>query len=348
VREEDEIARLLSCGYQTEHPVKRLMPGLAIVAAALNADDQCLARIAAVHLQIPDLPSEVARDGLEAEDILIKSVDWNPALHPRAGTPPNPGWFAPTDGGIEVAPPVRLAQNEDRPRSTDVVPSAAERRAALPLGQRIDELGDFLERLVNAKPVDEKAIRAEIKHYYYDVGDTIGGNALNAALGDVLEPGVTPEIRQKILDGIAPYANSEPADVGRLRSLVTGAIPISGGSGGNRGRGGSSGERVVAPPPRTRPLESILAPGGERIGSVNPGATEDIRTVSPAEFERIGSDLLSEAIPAGGSETYPGVIYERPDGSLLGIRDSRRHGTTIDVIQSTSPAIPNGFRIHQK
>ena len=245
-------------------------------------------------------------------------------------------------------PAGRLAHNEDRSHATDATSGPAERRAQLTPDERIDELGDFLEWLANAKPEDEKAIRAEIKRYYYDVGDSFGGNTLNAALSDVLEPGATPEIRQKILDGIAPYANSEPADVGRLRSLVTGAIPISGGSGGNRGRGGSSGERVVAPPPRTRPLESILAPGGERIGSVNPGATEDIRTVSPAEFERIGSDLLSEAIPAGGSETYPGVIYERPDGSLLGIRDSRRHGTTIDVIQSTSPAIPNGFRIHQK
>jgi hypothetical protein len=42
---------------------------------------------------------------LVAEDALIKyardgggSTDWNPALHPRTGAPPNPGWFAPTDG----------------------------------------------------------------------------------------------------------------------------------------------------------------------------------------------------------------------------------------------------------
>jgi hypothetical protein len=224
VREEGEIERLLKRAYQTEPPVKWLMHGLATVAAALNADDQCLARIAAVHLQIPDLPSEAARRGMEAEDVLIKSGDWNPALHPRSGTPPNPGWFAPTDGEIEVAPPVRLAQNEDRSRATDVVPSAVERRAALPPGQRIDELGDFLEWLANAKPEDEKAIRAEIKRYYYDVGDTIGGNALNAALGDVLEPGVTPEIRQEILDGIAPYANADPAEVAQARALAVGGI----------------------------------------------------------------------------------------------------------------------------
>jgi hypothetical protein len=48
------------------------MPGLTTVAAALNANDQALASIAAVHLRIPDLPDQSARDELEAEDVLIK------------------------------------------------------------------------------------------------------------------------------------------------------------------------------------------------------------------------------------------------------------------------------------
>jgi hypothetical protein len=48
------------------------MPGLATVASALNANDPCLARIATVHLKIPDLASSAARDALEAEDSLIK------------------------------------------------------------------------------------------------------------------------------------------------------------------------------------------------------------------------------------------------------------------------------------
>jgi hypothetical protein len=34
---------------------ERLMGGLATVASALNANDRCLARIAAVHLKIPDI-----------------------------------------------------------------------------------------------------------------------------------------------------------------------------------------------------------------------------------------------------------------------------------------------------
>ncbi len=98
VRERHEIGRLFYKAYAAEPPLDRLMHGLANVAAALNANDQCLARIAAVHLCIPDLPNEAARAELEAADILIKWGDWNPALHPRTGTLPNPGWFGPTDG----------------------------------------------------------------------------------------------------------------------------------------------------------------------------------------------------------------------------------------------------------
>jgi hypothetical protein len=87
------------------------MSGLATVANALNANDPCLASIAAVHLQIPDLPNHAARDDMEAADLLIKSGDWNPALHPRAEVPPNPGWFAPTNGSSENPPQTRTAQD---------------------------------------------------------------------------------------------------------------------------------------------------------------------------------------------------------------------------------------------
>jgi hypothetical protein len=72
VRQQSEIERLLRRAYRADVAVERLMAGLATVAAALNANDPCLARIAAVHLKIPDLPNEAARTGVEAEDTLIK------------------------------------------------------------------------------------------------------------------------------------------------------------------------------------------------------------------------------------------------------------------------------------
>jgi hypothetical protein len=223
VRERNEIERLLKKAFPQHTAVDRLMPGLATVASALNASDACLARIAAVHLKIPDLPSLGARRGMEIEDRLIKSVDWNPDLHPRTGTPPNPGWFAPT-GGSDGDAPIQIAQNDDAVLHSDASSSANDDRVRLPRGKRIEELGDFLEWLANAAPGDEKGIRAEIKRYYYDVGDTIGGNALNAALSDAVEPSITQEDRQDILNRIAPYAASDPAEVAQARNLAVGAI----------------------------------------------------------------------------------------------------------------------------
>jgi len=74
VRERAEIERLLKRAHLAEPMIDRLLPGLTTVASALNANDPCWARIAAVHLKIPDLPNFDARDELEAEDVLIKLV----------------------------------------------------------------------------------------------------------------------------------------------------------------------------------------------------------------------------------------------------------------------------------
>src|ERR1700758_3023075 len=100
VRNRDEIERLLQRGHRYIGEADRLMPGLAVVARALNAGDPCLARIAAVHLRLPDLPNAAAREAMEAEDRLVKygNAEWDSAEHPRTETPPNPGWFAPTGG----------------------------------------------------------------------------------------------------------------------------------------------------------------------------------------------------------------------------------------------------------
>src|SRR5580692_3742870 len=66
VREQREIERLLSRAYRSEIGADRIMSGLAIVARALNSNDQCLARIAAVHLRIPDIPDPAARNAMKA------------------------------------------------------------------------------------------------------------------------------------------------------------------------------------------------------------------------------------------------------------------------------------------
>jgi len=40
------------------------------------------------------------------------------------------------------------------------------------------------------------------------------GDQLNAARSDILEPDITLKERQAVLDGIAPYAHSDPEEVG--------------------------------------------------------------------------------------------------------------------------------------
>ncbi len=122
MRTQTEIERLLSRAYEADLAVDRVLPGLATVMTALNANDPGFARIAAVHLRIPDLPDQAARDRLEAEDTLIKSINRHSArnaLNPGGAAdnesfsfgaadriykaspddPRNPGWPAGTEGG---------------------------------------------------------------------------------------------------------------------------------------------------------------------------------------------------------------------------------------------------------
>jgi hypothetical protein len=103
VREQNELEHLLSRAYRTKLNLDRLMPGLATVAAALNANDQALARIAAVHLRIPDLPDLAARGDMEAEDFLIKYLRQrelkDEIRKASPDDPKHPGWPAGTEGG---------------------------------------------------------------------------------------------------------------------------------------------------------------------------------------------------------------------------------------------------------
>lgn len=102
VRDQGEIEALLSRAYRKNIAADRLMSGLATVATALNANDSCLARIAAVHLRIPDLPDRSARNSLEAQDILIRCANADPRDIHKASPddPKHPGWPKGTPGGL--------------------------------------------------------------------------------------------------------------------------------------------------------------------------------------------------------------------------------------------------------
>jgi hypothetical protein len=66
---------------------------------------------------------------------------------------------------------VRVAENDGATRQSDASSDAVDNWVHLPAAKRIDELGDFLEWLANAKPEDEQTIRAEINRYWGSVGD---------------------------------------------------------------------------------------------------------------------------------------------------------------------------------
>jgi hypothetical protein len=108
IRQRTEIERLLRCAYGEDLTVDRLLLGLATVTAALNANDPGVARIAAVHLRIPDLPNQAARDCLEAEDVVIKSINRVSAVRASDAVRPDPDGAAFGDESFPLDPTDRV------------------------------------------------------------------------------------------------------------------------------------------------------------------------------------------------------------------------------------------------
>jgi hypothetical protein len=313
VRESSEIEWLLSHGYGRHLSVDRLMRGLATVASALNANDRGLAHIAAVHLRIPDLPDRAARDRMEAADVLIKYArdeaggsNWNPALHPRAGTPPNPGWFAPTDGTGDESSSVRTAQNDDPNRRSDAAPNETNDWARLPpKNGRIDELADFLEWLANAKPEDAPAIKSEIKRYFEDVGWESAAKDLNRKLAIVLRPGITRDQRQQILKAIDIYSYADPTEYVRYFGIAAAGATVIGGV-----------------PPVVAETGAAGTAAGETATAVGAG-TVAAAIKSPAEAWKIGwaarGRYFEEQLGRTLHPNFP-VIDKIPDGIATSIK----------------------------
>ena len=94
----------LSARYGLTVDVSSKVAGVAVVARALDKGDIALAQIAALLLQFPD-PPELAKQAFGrsalaslASELICSGLlkgDWNSDAHPRTGTPPNRGWFAP-------------------------------------------------------------------------------------------------------------------------------------------------------------------------------------------------------------------------------------------------------------
>src|ERR1700730_12690309 len=111
VRSISELNNELTTCYRLPIDIASKANALALIAHAFNRGDFTMAAIAAVQMQLPDPPP--LTNGVEsANKVLRRAVElrlsgllkfWDPAKHPRIGTPPNPGWFAPVDEGSEAA-----------------------------------------------------------------------------------------------------------------------------------------------------------------------------------------------------------------------------------------------------
>ncbi len=135
VRDRRELERVMSAAYGCNVALESRMGGLRAVAKALNAGDLCRATIAAVMLQIPDLPGYAARRQLEAEDRLVKAeraawakmaAPFDPEEHPRWPSGQSDGGrFRPVNDGTEsqtaatgghITPPRNSASSSDSSR----------------------------------------------------------------------------------------------------------------------------------------------------------------------------------------------------------------------------------------
>ena len=105
-----EIDRVLSRAYDAGICASDKRRGLAVVAEALNKGELARAQIAALLLRLPDpVLSKLDPDAHEDELACLRECgllakDWEEADHPRTGTPPNPGWFAPKDDSGAAKP----------------------------------------------------------------------------------------------------------------------------------------------------------------------------------------------------------------------------------------------------
>jgi hypothetical protein len=107
VRPIDEIDHELTALYRLPIDAARKANALALIATAFNRGDLAIAAIATVQMQFPD-PPPLAK-GVESQEELARRAAelhrsgllkfWDPAKHPRTGTPPNRAWFALVDNG---------------------------------------------------------------------------------------------------------------------------------------------------------------------------------------------------------------------------------------------------------
>ena len=110
VRQIAELNDELTTRYRLPIDASSKLGALALIAKALSRGDLAMAAIATVQMQFPNPPclakgaesaDELERRAFELHCSHLLKSNWDPTKHPRAGMPPNPGWFAPATAAPE-------------------------------------------------------------------------------------------------------------------------------------------------------------------------------------------------------------------------------------------------------
>lgn len=93
--------------------------------------------------------------------------------------------------------------------------------------------------------------------------------------------------------------------------------------------------------------DEICRPNGKWVGERFGRAGNDIRTVSPSVFKAIWQELSAGARLLPRDARYDGVRYETRDGGIVGLRNSKKSGWTIDLNSgSFFRSLEESMRIH--
>ena len=121
VRPVDALNRELTASYRLPIDVASKSGALALIANAFNRGDLALAAIATVQMQFPD-PPPLAKTAETHEQLKRRAVElhysrllkvWEEEEHPRRGTAPNSGWFAPKPNEPEASDQIASSDPRD-------------------------------------------------------------------------------------------------------------------------------------------------------------------------------------------------------------------------------------------
>jgi hypothetical protein len=100
--------------------------------------------------------------------------------------------------------------------------------------------------------------------------------------------------------------------------------------------------------PSEQRLEDILQPGGKELGESLGRAGDGVRTIDKESFEALRTKLLEGSKEVSSPDIYAGKWYQRTDGTIIGVRESVRSGTTLDVVEGANSGLRKGYKVHRK